>query len=93
MEVEGSQIRLYFDHVDGGLTAKGSNCLKGFEIAGSDSDFVPAEAKIDGNQVIVWQEKITEPKQVRYAWADNPAEANLYNQAGLPASPFRTNKF
>ena len=49
--------------------------------------------KIENNQVIVWSDDITSPFAVRYAWADNPAEANLYNTAGLPASPFRTDDF
>ncbi|WPV64130.1 sialate O-acetylesterase [Chitinophaga sp. LS1] len=88
MEVQGKQIRLYFEHTDGGLMAKGDT-LKGFAIAGADQHFVFANARIDGNTVIVSAPEITKPTIVRYGWAGNPA-TNLYNKAGLPASPFKT---
>jgi sialate O-acetylesterase len=61
-----------------------------FAIAGEDKKFVWAKAKIEGNKVIVWNENINNPKYVRYAWADNPDGANLYNKEGLPAAPFTT---
>ena len=61
----------------------------GFAVAEADGEFVWADAKIDGNYVLVWSDKLVSPAMVRYAWADNPA-CNLYNKAGLPASPFRT---
>jgi sialate O-acetylesterase len=61
-----------------------------FAIAGADKKFVWAKAKIEGDQVIVWNENVPDPLYVRYAWADNPDHANLYNREGLPASPFRT---
>ena len=64
--------------------------LDSFEIAGEDKNFVWAKAKIEGDKVIVWSDKVTNPKYVRYAWADNPYNPNLYNKEGLPASPFRT---
>lgn len=67
--------------------------LKRFEIAGEDKQFVWANAKIDGDTVVVWNEKVGSPVAVRYAWSENPLGANLYNQAGLPASPFRTDKW
>jgi sialate O-acetylesterase len=89
MRVESSKIILSFDHVGGGLLAGGSKLLKGFAIAGADRKFIWADAKIEGNTVVVSSDKITEPVAVRYAWADNPA-CNLYNKEGLPASPFRT---
>jgi len=63
--------------------------LEGFAICGADHMWVWADAKIDGDSVIVWSDKIPQPVAVRYAWADNPI-CNLYNAAGLPASPFRT---
>ena len=88
MKKEGNRIRISFDHTDGGLVAKGGK-LKGFAIAGKDKKFVWAEAEIDGNDVIVWSDKVKDPVAVRYAWAANPV-CNLYNGAGLPASPFRT---
>jgi sialate O-acetylesterase len=88
MNVQGSRAILHFDHVGGGLEAKGGE-LKGFAIAGADGKFVWGEATIDGDTVIVSSPKIDHPTGVRYAWADNPV-ANLYNKAGLPANPFRT---
>jgi sialate O-acetylesterase len=88
MKVDGSSIVLSFDHVGGGLVAKGEE-LKGFAIAGADKKFVWADAKIDGDTVVVSSDKVSEPAAVRYAWADNPV-CNLYNKAELPASPFRT---
>ncbi|MBN1943747.1 MAG: 9-O-acetylesterase [Phycisphaerae bacterium] len=88
MKVEGNKIRLSFDFADGGLVARGGGGLKGFAIAGEDGNFVWADAKIDGQTVLVWSPKIPHPKAVRYAWADNPV-CNLYNKAGLPACPFR----
>ena len=87
--IEGNTIRLSFDHVDGGLVAKGSDVLEGFYIAGTDHVFHKAEAVIEGDTVVVKCDKVSFPVSVRYAWADNPV-CNLYNGAGLPASPFRT---
>jgi len=89
MKVEGNRIALQFDYVGGGLAAVPSEPLKGFAIAASDRKFVWADAKIEGNTVIVSSNDVSEPVAVRYAWADNPA-CNLYNAEGLPASPFRT---
>ena len=66
--------------------------LEGFAICGADHRWVWADARIDGNSVIVWSDKVPSPVAVRYAWADNPT-CNLYNGAGLPASPFRTDDF
>jgi sialate O-acetylesterase len=91
MTDEGARIRLQFKYIYGGLVAKpgsGPN-LVGFEIAGSDQKFVPAEAQIDGQTMIVHSEKVNQPVAVRYAWAMNP-RCNLYNRAALPASPFRS---
>lgn len=64
--------------------------LKGFEIAGADKNFYYAKAEIEGDKVIVWNENVKNPVAVRYAWADAPTDANLYNSADFPASPFRT---
>ncbi|MDR0749836.1 MAG: sialate O-acetylesterase [Tannerellaceae bacterium] len=64
--------------------------LKGFAVAGADGIFKPAKAKTDGTNVIVWNDETVGPVKVRYAWANNPEGANLYNKAGLPASPFQT---
>jgi len=98
MEVKGDKVILHFDHVGGGLVAGGGEPLKGFAIAGAPvlsgeskngGKFVWADAKIDGDTVVVSNDKIAEPVAVRYAWADNPV-CNLYNREGLPASLFRT---
>ena len=86
---EGGALRLRFEHVAGELVAKGGTELKGFEIAGADGKFTAGEAKIDGATVVVSSPSVTAPRHVRYAWADYP-ECNLYNAAGLPASPFRS---
>lgn len=89
MKVDGDRIVLHFDHVNGGLMVEGGEPVKGFAIAGADRKFVWADATIDGSTVVVRSDKVARPVAVRYAWADNPV-CNLYNGAGLPASPFRT---
>ena len=89
MEVLGSRIVVTFDHVGGGLTAKEGQ-LTGFAIAGRDEQFVWANARIDGETVIVWSDEIAEPTIVNYGFGRNPL-TSLYNKEGLPASPFRTN--
>ena len=89
MKAEGNKIILTFTDTDGGLAAKGGK-LKYFAIAGADKKFVWANAEIKGKKIIVWSDSVPNPVAVRYAWADNPDIANLYNKAGLPASPFRT---
>ncbi|CAN5741209.1 sialate O-acetylesterase [soil metagenome] len=88
MKVEGNKIRVFFDHAEQGLVAKGKT-LTHFEIAGSDGDFVPATAKIEGNTVVVQARGVKNPVAVRFAWG-NAAEPNLFNKAGLPASSFRS---
>ena len=89
MELEGSKIRLRFTNTNEGLIEKGDKKLQGFAIAGEDKKFVWAEAKIENNEVVVWNSKIKNPVAVRYGWAANPI-CNLFNGADLPASPFRT---
>jgi sialate O-acetylesterase len=91
MTVEGSAIRLTFDHTDGGLVAKGGGDLKGFAIAGKDQQWHHATAIIDGDTIMVLSDDVPRPAHVRYAWANNPV-CNLYNGSGLPASPFRTDR-
>lgn len=92
MKVEGDRIRLSFNHADGGLIVKDGESLKGFAIAGEDGRFVWAEAVIKGKDVVVSSPEVKKPVAVRYGWADNPV-CNLYNGAGLPTSPFRTDDF
>jgi sialate O-acetylesterase len=80
-----------FDYVGSGLMAKDRyGYLKGFAITGADGKYQWAKAVIIGNTVVVYSEKVKDPKAVRYGWSDNPEDANLYNAEGLPASPFRT---
>lgn len=89
MKIENDKIILTFKNIGGGLTSEGSD-LEGFAIAGKDRNYIWADARIEGNKVIVWSDEVSKPVAVRYAWADNPDKANLYNQEGLPASPFQT---
>ncbi|MCJ7814613.1 MAG: sialate O-acetylesterase, partial [Xanthomonadales bacterium] len=88
MTIAGNKMVLEFDNLGTGLVTRG-NSLNGFAIAGADGKFVWAEAKIEDNRVVVWSNDIQAPVKVRYAWADNPDTANLYNRQGLPASPFQ----
>ncbi len=92
MKIKGNRIVLDFAQTGSGLVVKDDKELNGFAIAAADKKFVWANAKIDGNKVLVWHEQIAQPRAVRYAWADNPQDANLYNKEGLPASPFRTDE-
>ena len=88
-QVIGDRVELVFAHVGGGLVAKEGD-LQGFAIAGEDGEFVWADAKIEGDRVVVSSDEVSNPTAVRYAWGNNPDRANLYNEEGLPASPFRT---
>jgi sialate O-acetylesterase len=93
MKAHGEKMHVLFDDLNTGLIVKGGGELKGFEIAGADHRFLPAKAIIDGKKVYVWNDAIPHPMAVRYAWADNPAGANLFNRDilfkdGLPAPPF-----
>ncbi|HSI86316.1 MAG: sialate O-acetylesterase [Candidatus Methylacidiphilales bacterium] len=104
MKVEDGKIRLSFKHIGGGLTISTSPWqqpaypkpstteLKGFAIAGEDKQFQWAEAKIEGDTIVVSSDKVPKPVAVRYGWDDDP-EVNLYNKEGLPASPFRTDNW
>jgi sialate O-acetylesterase len=89
MTVEGNKIRLKFTHLGGGLVAK-DGPLKQFAICGADKKGVWGNAVIDGDTVVVSSPDVATPVSVRYAWGANPEGCNLYNKAGLPASPFRT---
>ncbi len=94
MAIEGDKVRIYFENIGSGLKALDKyNYLKGFTIAGADKVYHYAKAEIDGNTVIVWSDHEPNPVAVRYGWADNPDQANLYNIEGLPAAPFRTDKW
>jgi sialate O-acetylesterase len=91
MTVAGDKGIIHFDHVEGGLVAKGG-ALKSFAIAGADRKFVWAQAEIQGDTVVVWADDVKQPAAVRYGWANNPP-CNLFNTADLPASPFRTDNW
>jgi sialate O-acetylesterase len=103
MKIDGDKVVLAFDHAGGGLVVGKKaglaptevvpgGTLAGFSIAGDDKKFVWAEAKIQGDTVVVSSKDVAKPAAVRYAWSNNP-ECNLYNKEGLPASPFRTDEW
>jgi len=88
--IDRNKIILSFLHEGGGLTTNDGQAPRWFAIAGKDKKFTWAQTKIEGNNIVVWSDEVPEPAYVRYAWADNPRDVNLYNKEGLPASPFRT---
>lgn len=88
MKVEGNRVVLSFENVGTGLEARDGK-LTGFEIAGADKQFQPAEAEIRGETVVVYSDKVESPVAVRFGWQNHP-EVNLWNKDGLPATPFRT---
>ena len=92
VEWQGNKAIVTFDHVADGLVAKDKyGYVKGFTIAGADQKFHWAQAQIiNRNQVVVYSDQVNTPVKLRYGWADNPDDVNLYNSAGLPADPFRT---
>ena len=88
MKVEGNRAVLSFDHVGAGLECRGDK-LTGFEVAGEDQKFHPADAEIRGDTVVVSSAEVEKPMAVRFGWQNYP-EVNLWNKDGLPATPFRT---
>ena len=91
MTLDGNRLVLTFRNADGGLRVKDKyGYLKGFEVAGVDQTFYYAKADIQGNTVIVHSDSVAVPIAVRYGWADDNGEVNLYNKQGFPAGPFRT---
>lgn len=91
MTREGSALRVRFTHASGGLIAY-ERPVQSLQLAGVDRAFHPAEARIDGDTILVYSAKVKEPVAVRYAWSNAPI-ANLYNGAGLPAAPFRSDNW
>jgi sialate O-acetylesterase len=88
---DGNKMVIGFENTGSGLVARDKyGYLKGFAIAGSDQQFKWARAFVQGDNVVVFSPEVEKPIAVRYAWADNPDDANLYNKEGLPAIPFRT---
>ena len=92
MKVDGKSIRIEFAHAAGGLKTRDNAPLSEFQVAGADGKFVDAEAKIDGQSVLVSSPEVAEPKNVRFGW-HKLATPNLVNSEGLPASPFQTNNW
>jgi sialate O-acetylesterase len=91
MSIEGDRVSIIFDPQGSKLVAKDKyGYLKGFAVAGEDKKFYWARARLKGNEVIVSSELVKSPVAVRYAWSNNPDDANLFNTDGLPASSFRT---
>jgi sialate O-acetylesterase len=94
MSVKGNKVLINFTHTGSGLMVKDKyGYLRGFEIAGSDHHFHYAKASLENNKVIVFSDNVTSPLSVRYAWADDNGDANLYNREGFPAVPFRTDQW
>ena len=91
VQFDGRNARIAFDTQGSTLAVRGGGeSVQGFEVAGEDRSFHPAQATIEGDGVVVSSEAVAQPKAVRYAWRDNPEDADLANRDGLPASPFRT---
>lgn len=90
--IDGNKIAISFTNTGGGLMTNDGEEPGDLAIAGADKKFVWAKAKIEGDKLIVWSDEVSAPAYVRYAWADNPVNANICNKEGLPASPFRTDK-
>ena len=91
MKVDGNKVILTFTHTGSGLLVKDKyGYLKGFEIAGADKHFQYAKAIVEGDKIIVHAEGVTTPAAVRYNWADDASEGNLFNKELFPAAPFRT---
>jgi len=91
MKTDGNKIRISFTNIGSGLMVKDKyGYLKGFEIAGADKKFHYAKAYIDGSDVVIYADEVAVPVAVRYGWADDAGDDNLFNKEGFPASPFRT---
>lgn len=93
MHLAGNRCIIKFYTQGSSLVVKNGSTLKGFQVAGADHKFYWANANIDGDKIIVWSDAVKKPVAIRYAWANNPEGANLYNSEGLPASCFRTDNW
>jgi len=91
--VDGNRVTIEFDHARGGLVNRGGGQVGGFAIAGADRRWVWATARVEGNRVVVWSDAVRNPVAVRYAWNNGPVGLTLYNRGGLPAAPFRTDRW
>lgn len=94
MKVEGNKAIITFDNVGGGLVVKDKyGYVKGFEIAGDDGKFRYAKASVEGNTIVVHHDQINKPAAVRFGWADDATDNNVFNAEGFPAVPFRTDSW
>jgi sialate O-acetylesterase len=94
MKVEENKVILSFDELGSGFYLKNKyGYVNGFAVAGDDKKFYWAKAKISGDKIILTSDKVPHPVAVRYGWADNPDDLNLYNLQGLPVVPFRTDSW
>ncbi len=94
MKVEGNRAILEFDPMGSDLLVRDKyGYVKGFAIAGEDRVFHWAKGMQQGNNIVLWSDQVDTPAAVRYGWADNPDDVNLYNGEQLPASPFRTDQW
>ena len=89
--IQGSKVRVYFDYGKE-LKSRDDNALHSFEIAGRNRKFVEAKAAVDGDVIVVWSDEVPQPVAVRFGWS-RVANPNLVNKEGLPASPFRTDRW
>jgi sialate O-acetylesterase len=87
--LDGNKTTLTFSNTGSGLTTADGEALSSFAIAGADKKFVWANATIEGNKVVVWSDAVAAPRYVRYAWADNPDNPNLYNKKDCRLHPFK----
>ena len=92
MKITGTRAFISFTQIGSGLLVKGDT-LCGYEIAGADKVFYPAEANVEGNKVIVFSDRVAFPVSVRYGWADDASQINLFNKEGFPVAPFRTDQW
>lgn len=91
--VTGAEARVEFSNSGRLTTPDKYGYLRGFEVAGEDKKFFPAKAFIQGDRVMVYSEQVSKPVAVRYCWMDDALEGNLFNDAGFPAEPFRTDNW
>jgi sialate O-acetylesterase len=94
MKIEGQKVRITFDYGGSNPIIKDKyGYVKGFAIAGLDRKFHWAKGELENDQVVIWCDQVKEPVAIRYAWSQNPDDANIFNDAGLPALPFRTDNW
>lgn len=92
VEVADGRVTVTFEHVGGGLATRSGEPLGGFALADADGQWHWANARIEGDGVVVWSDAVDRPTALRYAWADNPTSATLVNAEGLPAAPFHVER-